>query len=325
MVALAVAVAAVWPVYRATANHSFSAILSAGIVGPSTPLIAAEVPDLVVTENAGHDGQQFYAVARHPFDPEASAPYLANPVYRYRRIVFPLLGWALAPSGGTRLIAALMVVGLGGVALGAASVSLLPGAPRWLPVIVGLTPGVIAATGLTLGDSLALGFTLAAFAASAHRRPSLTLVALVLGVLTRETVMLAALALALAPGLERKWRLSFVVAPSALLMAWVLWVSHVLGIPANDGNANQFSLPLMGWIDSGSDLDGLVIGVLLGLVLIAGIVRTRDDIPVCAYLALLLALFVVLSPAVTVSWLNTTRAVIAGVPLAAWGMTREAA
>lgn len=324
LVLLAVALAGIWPLYRSAENHSFTAIIGAGVVGPSTPLLAREVPDLAVTQNAGHDGQQFYAVARHPFDPSASAPYLANPVYRYRRIVFPLIGGALAPGGGTRLIAALMLVGLAGVALGALAVSLLPGAPWWLPLVVGATPGVVAATGLTLADSLALGFTLAAFAASTRHRNALVLAALVLGVLTRETVFLAAIALACTPQLSRQWRAAYLAVPAVLLGAWMLWVSHVLHIPINDGASDQFSFPLVGWLRSESDSIGIVIALLLALVLAVGMMRARGDLSVFVYLGLLLVLFVTLSPNVTVSWINTTRAVIAGVPLAAWEIFREA-
>jgi hypothetical protein len=325
MIALAVALAGVWPLYRSVANHSFSAVVGAGVVGPSTPLIAREVPDVVVTPNAGHDGQQFYAVARHPFDPSASAPYLANPVYRYRRIVFPVMAWALAPAGGTRLIAALLIVGLAGVALGAAAVSFLPGAPKWLPLVVGVTPGVIVAVGLSLADSLALGFTLAAFAASARRRPALVLVALALAVLTRETSLLAAIALAFTPELSWLWRAAYIAVPALLLGGWVLWVSHVLGIPVNDGAADQFSFPLSGWVHANSEGIGLIIAAVLAALLVLGVLRTQDTPAVCAYLGLLLLLFVTLSPNVTVSWVNTTRAVIAGLPLAVWGITREAA
>ena len=325
MIALAVALAAVWPVYRSMTNHSFTAIIGAGVVGPSTPLLGREVPDLVMTNNAGHDGQQFYAIARHPFDPEGAAPYLANPVYRYRRIAFSVIGWALAPNGGTRLIAALMLIGLAGVALGALSVSRFPGASWWLPLVVGLTPGVVAATGLTLADSLALGFTLLAFAFAFRNRSDMVLVALTLGVLTRETVLLAALALACTPGLARAWRIAFLAVPAGLLLMWMSWVSHVLSIPINDGASDQFSFPLVGWLTSDSDAAGLLIGVLLAAVLVVGVLRTRDVPPVCIYLGLLLVLFVTLSPNVTASWINTTRAVIAGVPLAAWGMTREPA
>jgi hypothetical protein len=325
MIALAVALAAVWPVYRSVTNSSFTAIIGAGEFGPSTPLIAKEIPDLVVTNNAGHDGQQFYAVARHPFDPQASAPFLANPVYRYRRIAFPVLGALLAPSGGVRLIAALMAIGLAGVALGAFALSMFPRSPWWLPVVAGLAPGVVAATGLTLADSLVMGLTLAAFAAASRGKPALVLVALIAGVLTRETVLLAALALALTPGLSWRWRAAYVAAPGASLAAWMLWVSHVLGIPVNDGASDQFSLPLSGWVHSSSDGISLVIGALLAVVLVLGILRTQDDVAVCAYLGLLLLLFVTLSPNVTVSWINTTRAVIAGFPLAVWGVTREVA
>lgn len=325
MVLLAVALAGVWPSYRSISNHSVTAIIGAGVSGPSTPLLVREVPDLVVTSNAGHDGQQFYAIARHPFDPTAAAPFLANPVYRYRRIMFPVLGWMLAPHGGTWLIVALSVVGLAGVALAAFALGHLPGAPWWLPVVVGVSPGVIAATGLTLSDSLALGLTLAALAAAAHRRPAIVLAALVLGTLTRETVILAALALALSPGLANRWRLAYVVGPAAALGAWVLWVSHVLGIPISDGASDQVSLPMRGWLQSTTGHTDLLIGVLLAAVVVLGIIRTRDDVVVCAFLGLQLALLVTLSPNVTVSWVNSTRAVIAVVPLAAWGVARETA
>jgi hypothetical protein len=69
---------------------------------------------------------------------------------------------------------------------------------------------------------------------------------------------------------------------------------------------------------------GLLIGLLLALVMLAGI-RRADAMPhVQVYLALLLVLMATLSPAVTVSWINTSRAVIAGLPLAAWAVTARA-
>ena len=104
----------------------------------------------------------------------------------------------------------------------------------------------------------------------------------------------------------------------------MLWVSHVLRIPINDGASDQFSFPLVGWLRSESDSIGIVIALLLALVLAVGMMRARGDLSVFVYLGLLLVLFVTLSPNVTVSWINTTRAVIAGVPLAAWEIFREA-
>jgi hypothetical protein len=69
---------------------------------------------------------------------------------------------------------------------------------------------------------------------------------------------------------------------------------------------------------------GLLIGLLLALALLAGI-RRADGMPhVQVYLGLLLVLMATLSPAVTVSWINVSRAVIAGFPLSAWAVTARA-
>ena len=323
MILLAVALAAIWPLDRAVTNHSFTAIIGAGIEGPSIRLLAREVPDLVVADDAGHDGQQFYAVARAPFDPPRSKPYLDTPSYRYRRILMPALAWLAAPHGGVRLIFVLMVLGLVGVALSAWALSFFPGAPWWLAPIIGVTPGIVVSTALSLSDSLALGFTLAAFALTMHRRPMLAVWALTLGALTRETVVLAAIALAVTPWLTTRARLAYVCIPSAAVLAWTMWESHVLGQSINSGAADQFSFPLSGWLHSDSDIVGLVVGLLLAMVMIAGLIRTRDEPPVCVYLGLQLLLMSTLSSYVTLSWVNTTRAVIAGFPLSAWGIVRE--
>jgi hypothetical protein len=138
-------------------------------------------------------------------------------------------------------------------------------------------------------------------------------------------VLVAALALALTPHLTARWRTTYLLGPAIVLIGWILWESRALGQSATGGAADQFSLPLVGWLDSGSDGIGLVIGALLAATLVVGIVRTRDEIAVCAYLVLLLVLFSLLSSDVTVSWVNTTRAVVAGLPLAAWGIVRDPA
>ena len=43
----------------------------------------------------GYDGQFAYWIARDP-RPTAAGPHLDVPAYRYQRIVYPLLAWALA-------------------------------------------------------------------------------------------------------------------------------------------------------------------------------------------------------------------------------------
>jgi hypothetical protein len=250
---------------------------------------------------------------------------LHDPAYRYRRILYPALGWALAPHGGTRLVLAFAVIGLLGAGLSAAALARFPGARPWLPLTVVVTPGVVAALAFSLSDSLALGFTLAAFAAAFHRRWSLVVAALVLGVLTRESVLLATIPLALTPGMPSRVRVITVATPVIVLAAWMLWLEHALGDVASRGPAAEpFSPPLVGWIDSTDGIGGLLLAGLLTLVLFVGAWRARAHPHVCLYLALLIALMTVLGPPVTASWINTSRAVIAGLPLSAWAITTPA-
>jgi hypothetical protein len=322
IVVATVLLASVWPTAWALRQGDLSALVAPGITGPSLELLAREVPGLVVAHNAGHDGQQFYAIARKPFGPRQTARYLTTPSYRYRRILFPLLGWAMAPHGGRRLIVALAAIGLVSVALSAASLRALPGARWWLPLVVAGTPGVVASLMLGLSDTLALALTLLAFAAAAHRRWVLLVVALVLAALAKETAFLAAPALALTPGMPARARLAAVAAPAFVLIGWIAWVNHALN--ASLSTASQFARPLSGWIHSTDGAGGLALGLLLAVTIAVGAWRAGGAPHVRAYLIVLLALMTVLAPDITESWLNTSRSVIAGVPLAAWAITAHA-
>jgi hypothetical protein len=317
-----VLLASVWPTAWALRQGDLSALVSPGATGPSVELLAREVPGLVVGRNAGHDGQQFYAIARKPFAPRETARYLTTPSYRYRRILFPLLGGVLAPHGGRQLVLALAAIGLLSVALSAASLRALPRAPGWLPLVVATTPGVIASLMLGLSDTLALALTLLAFAAAARRRWAAVIIALVLAALAKETAFLAAPALALTPHMPARARLAAVAAPAIVLIGWVTWVNEALNAPVS--TAGQFARPLAGWINSTDGAVGLALGLLLAVTIAVGAWRARGVPHVRAYLLVLLALMAVLAPDVTGSWINTSRSVIAGVPLAAWAITARA-
>jgi hypothetical protein len=322
LVLVTVALAALWPALHAIAQGDFTAIIGPGTESKPFPLLRRELPALAARSNQGHDGQQFYVMARAPFRPRQVAPYLNDPSYRYRRILFSAAAWVLAPHGGTALIVALLGLGLAGVALSAASLSALPRAPAWLPLVVAGTPGVIVSLALSLSDALALGCTLLAFAAAAHQRWRLVVLAVVAGVLTRETVALAGIALVFAPGMPARARVAVAVTPVAVLGAWIMWVDHLLTESAGSGAAAQFSLPLAGWVGSTDTATGLIVGLLLALVMVVGIGHAADVPHVRVYLLLLLFLMAVLADNVTESWVNTSRVVIAGLPLSAWVIAR---
>lgn len=321
----AVALAGIWPLWWSHSNGDVTAVLGAGFDGPSRPLVEREVPEAIRFPGLGHDGQQFYAVARHPFDPAAARDLLDSPAYRYRRILYPALAGALAPDGGRPLVWTLIGVSLAGVALGALAVALLPGAPRWLPLVVGITPGVGVACALSLCDALATGLALAAVAASQHRRWPLAVGLLTAAVLTRETLLLVALGLACAQGLPRAWRLATVAVPAVVAGLWAVWSTNELGTSFSDG-AGQVALPLVGWLQSDSNPRGLVVGlgttVVLGLAALHAHRRGRASLDLAVVLGLHTLLMICLATDVTTSWLNTTRVAAPVFPLAVWMIVR---
>src|SRR5690606_33021270 len=149
--------------------------------------------------------------------------------------LLPAVAGALAPDGGYPLVYALLAVSLAGVALGAWSVSRFPGAPPWLPLVVGATPGVGVALALTLSDALATGLVLATLAAAFARRWGLVIIGLPAAALPRETLVLVGLGLALTPGLDLRRRLALVAVPSVVLAAWVGWSTRALGTSVSEG------------------------------------------------------------------------------------------
>lgn len=325
VVLAAVALASLWPLAWARSNGGVDALLGAGADSTARPLVDREVPGAVRFASLGHDGQQFYVVARHPFDPAAAAPLLDSPAYRVRRIGFPALAGVLAPNGGQRLIWAMLAVSLAGVALGAWAVSRFPDAPPWLPLVVGITPGVGVALTLSLGDALATGFALAAAAAALRRRWAWMTVALVAGALTRETLLLVALGLVFTAAMPWRWRAAALGLPAAAIGSWALWSTAQIGQSSLKGAA-QFSLPLLGWVQSTSRAPGLALGLGLLVLLAVGAARTwRTDRGISVVLALHAALMACLATDVTVSWLNTTRVAAPVTALAVWAVVARGA
>jgi hypothetical protein len=233
-----------------------------------------------------------------------------------------MLGWALAPHGGRALIVAFAAIGLLSVAVSAASLRALPRAPSWLPLVVVITPGMIASLMLGLSDSLALALTLLAFAAATRQRWTVMVVAVVLAALTKETAILAAPALALVAGMPARTRVAVLVAPAVVLIGWITWVNNALN--ASPSTASQFARPLSGWINSTDTATGLILGLLLAVTMAVGAWRARDARHVRVYLLVLLGLMAVLGPSVTESWINTSRSVVAGLPLATWAIVTDA-
>ncbi|MFP5320271.1 MAG: hypothetical protein ACLGIC_00330 [Acidimicrobiia bacterium] len=208
----------------AEADH-VSNLLLPGREGPSVEAVTADIPEADLAPGQGHDGQQYYAIARDPTDLDEASEHLDRPRYRLQRPLFPLLAWALHPTGGgTGLVLALVVVGVvavaaSGAAAGALSTALGGGA--WPALVVPALPGAYAGLRITTPDTLALALVLAAIWAAEVRRARPAIAAAVAAVLAKE----AMLVLLVGHALHRRTRASVLAAATAGATAVAWWLA----------------------------------------------------------------------------------------------------
>ncbi len=215
------AVALVLTHVQATGRNPLN-LLQAGARGPSAAVVARDFPETPLLEGGGHDGQQFYAIARQPMHWKDVAPALDRPAYRLQRALLPWLAWVLHPGGGgPGLVLALFAVGVaamfaGGVALGALSASL--GGPTRLGALFPLLPGTLVSLRITTSDTLAVALALVALACLVRGRSGWAVVAGVAAVLAKEPAWLILAGFAL----WRRDRASAVTAGVAAAVAGAL-------------------------------------------------------------------------------------------------------
>ena len=176
----------------------------------------------------GYDGQFAYFIAR---DPLGGCPRCDVPAYRYQRILYPLLAWALALGQPLAVPWTLIVVNLAALAMGTYFTERLLASQRvslWYALAYGLYGGLMAGLRLNLTEPLAYGLLQGGIWAWTEKRSGLAAPLFALAALTKETTLVAVAGLLLYLGLEQRWRDAFslglgVVGPFA---AWqgALWI-----------------------------------------------------------------------------------------------------
>jgi len=184
---------------------------------------------LVLPSKRGNDGQQFLVLATDPFqrDP-VTARAVDNPIYRGKRLLYPLLAW-LTGLGQPWLIT--WTLGLINVACIASAATLVAQwaqleqrNPRWGLAVLAL-PGYWITLTLSTADLLATTLLLAASLAWRQGRLGPLAGALGAALLTRETAFLAWASTGFTALWERPWRwllpLALVPVPLLAVTAWL--------------------------------------------------------------------------------------------------------
>ena len=217
----------------------------------------------------GYDGQFAYFIAR---DPAGGWRFCDVPAYRYQRILYPLLAWALALGRSAAVgwaLVALNVAALAGGTYFTERLLAARGVNCWYALVYGLYGGLVAGLRLNLTEPLAYGLVQAGLWAWEERGAgsrkeeaearrgrkfcsSVTMVLLALAALAKETTLIAVAGLLFYLALEHRWReaVGLGLAVGLPFAAWqgVLWVwLGTPGVGAGGAMATPFEwLPFAG-------------------------------------------------------------------------------
>lgn len=274
------------------------------------------------------DGQAFAAVAR---DPTLAHPDVfrrpGDAAYRFGRPLFGELTWLATAGDGARVPLAMAVLCVVAAAFAAAAVATLfasRGAKPILAVLVPLLPGAIAATRGLTPELLALAF--AGWAVVMWERAQrATAVVVALGtaaVLTRETMVIVPLALALCDARSGRARRSVLIAgvPVAALAGWYTFVFARVGSwPFASSPPGTFGAPFAGLVHQvpgwRNPVD--VVAALVCVVLAVPALRTRGRDPLALVVLGSVLLAIVMGPQVWRRWDDFGRPLL---PLCAFGL-----
>lgn len=216
-------------------NGDSTALLRVGDRSASRSFVEEDLPDPVLVPGFGHDGQQFYVMARTFPDFQAADGHVDRLRYRARRVLLPAIV-APVPAGDVTVWA---ILGVNLVAIGAAGVGISRlasriRAPWWIGVSVALSPALILSARASLADALA--FALAVWGAVLWRRHLWWAVALfTLAALARETSLVVPAACLLVGSRPRE-RLAMLV-PFVVYGGWTLTVTAWLD-PSDAGSSS---------------------------------------------------------------------------------------
>lgn len=198
----------------------------------------------------GYDGQQFLSIAFDPFlQNTETINTLDHPIYRYRRILYPLIGYLL--SFGNQTLIPYVMVGINYLSLifivGIISLYFKSDNTfQWQPLLTLCIPGVWMVLSLGTADLLSSLFLILAFYSYRSDKPIVTGVAISLACLTRETLILMGLALILASIWQRKRK--YIKPLLFSLLPPLLWTGYInlLNLPGKVRVKDNFGYPFVG-------------------------------------------------------------------------------
>jgi len=193
---------------------------------------------VVLRHSAGYDGQEYYYVADDPF---LQRRQFYN-AFRYQRIGYPLLVWAVSRGQRDGRPLALALVNLAAVAVityvsGLTILAIRPGASPWWAMVCAVNPSLLIGVTHDLTEPLSMAFSLLGFYVWLRRRVGWAALAFAAALLTRELAVLFIVPLLASDLIGRRWRA--VVALGLATVPYAMWQVVLGAVFGENGTARS--------------------------------------------------------------------------------------
>jgi len=203
---------------------------------------------VMLRHSAGYDGQEYYYVADDPFLQRRQF----RDAFRYQRIGYPLLAWAVSRGQRAGRPLALALVNLAAVAVityvsGLTILVIRPGASPWWAMVCAVNPSLLIGVTHDLTEPLSMAFSLLGLYLWLQRRVGWAALAFAAALLTRELAFLFLLPLIGTDIMGRRWRstafLGLAIVPYAI---WQVILGMVFGENETARSGSSLGMPFVG-------------------------------------------------------------------------------
>ncbi|MEL4895323.1 AZOBR_p60025 family cell surface glycopolymer formation protein [Crocosphaera sp. Alani8] len=220
-----------------------------GSILPLSPFLNPE-NTLIYEGEIGYDGQQFLSLAFDPFlqNPE-TINSLDHPIYRYRRILYPLISYFLAFGNSTLIPYVMVAINAVSIVIIVAITNLyfkFDNVSKFQPLFILCIPGVWMVLSLGTADLFSSVFLVASFYCYRYDKYRLTGLFIGLGCLTRETLLIVWFALFLSSLIEKRFKqIKYLLYGLILPIAWTIYITF-LDLPGKVRVKDNFGFPFVG-------------------------------------------------------------------------------
>jgi len=227
----------------------------------------------------GHDGKYFFVQANDPLvlEPEENVAVIDRPLYRSQRMLYPVLAGAGGLFSADVIVWALLIINLIAIGVGSwavAHLALEMGGSAWWGLAFALNIGFISEMNIDGAGVVAAAAAFGAVVLLLKQRLGWAIALLVIAVLSREAMLIAAAGSAfwLWRKGERRDALLVVGIPVAAVALWAVYLRLRIDFDTGLSEVQEIGLPFAGfinafeiWVDNPLNL---VAGVAIMLLLL---------------------------------------------------------